>query len=56
MSIPSNEYNQFLSVIKTANENADTDALRQIKMQIISKYGTDDTDAHYLLNQFKYNV
>ncbi len=56
MSIPSDEYNLYLSAIKTANENADTDALRQMKMQIISKYGTDDSDAHYLLNQFKYNT
>lgn len=56
MSIPSNEYNQYLSAIKTANDVGDKDALSRIKMQIIAKYGTDDNDVHYLLNRFRYNV
>lgn len=56
MSIPSKEYNDLLAAIKTANDYADKEALRRIQMQLISKYGADDNDAHYLLNQFRYNV
>lgn len=56
MSMPSSEYNQFLAAIKAANDTGDREVLRKIQMQLISKYGPDDNDAHYLINQFRYNV
>ena len=56
MNIPDREYQELKSAIETANQYEDREALRRIKMQIVSKYGTDDRDPRYLLNLFRYTV
>lgn len=55
-SIPSSEYNRYLSAIKAANDSGDRDALRQIQKLLISAYGPTNNDADYLLRQFRYHV
>ncbi len=55
-SMPSSEYNNYLSAIKAANDFGDKESLRQIKKQLISRWGPNDRDVEYLLRQFRYNV
>ena len=52
----SSDYNKYLSAIKTANDLGDRDALREIQMHLIARYGLDDRDVDYLVRQFRYNV
>lgn len=56
MSIPSSEYNRYLAAIKAANDSGDKEALRQIQKQLIAHYGPGDSDADYLIRQFRYSV
>lgn len=56
MSMSSSDYNNYLSAIEAANDSGDTEALRQIKKQLIATYGPNDNDAYYLLQRFRYNV
>ena len=56
MSIPSSEYNRYLSAIKAANDSSDQEALRQIQKQLVSNYGATDDDVDYLIRQFRYSV
>lgn len=56
MPIPSSEYNRYLAAIKAANDSQDKEALRQIQKQLIAQYGPNDSDADYLLRQFRYSV
>lgn len=56
MSIPSREYSDLKSAIETANKYEDKEALKKLKLLIISKYGIDDRDAQYLLKLFRYTV
>lgn len=55
-SMPSSDYNKYLSAIKAANDFEDKEVLRQIKKQLISRWGPNDRDVEYLLRQFRYNV
>ena len=50
------DYNNYLSAIKTANEAQDKETLKRIKSRLVAEYGLNDDDAHYLLQQFRYNV
>lgn len=52
----STDYNRYLAAIKAANDRADREALRNIQMQLIAKYGADDRDVDYLIRQFRYHV
>lgn len=54
--MPSSDYNKYLAAIKAANDRADRDALRQIQMDMIARYGLSDNDVDYLIRQFRYNV
>ena len=54
--MPSSDYNKYLSAIKAANDSEDKEALRQIQKQLIAQYGPNDSDADYLLRQFRYSV
>ena len=56
MSIPDREYHEYKSAVDAANDTEDREALRQIKKQIIAKYGLDDPDVRLLLNYFRYTV
>ncbi|MBO5505561.1 MAG: hypothetical protein J5984_03690 [Clostridia bacterium] len=51
-------YNQYLSVIKTANSMSDKDRakdiLRNVQAEMISRYGLGDEDVQYLIKQFEY--
>ncbi len=51
-------YNQYLSVIKTANSMSDKDRakdiLRNVQAEMISRYGLADEDVQYLIKQFEY--
>jgi hypothetical protein len=55
-SIPSREYNQYLSAIEAANDSEDKEALRQIQKQLIANYGPTNDDVQYLIRKFKYYV
>lgn len=50
------DYNTYLSAIKAANDSQDKEALRQIKKQLVAKYGLDNSDVRQLLAYFKYSV
>jgi len=52
----SSDYNRYLSVIKTANDTEDKEALRNIQKQLVSEYGLSDNDVNRLLNEFRYKV
>lgn len=56
MNIPDREYQELKTAIEAANQFGDKDALRRIKLLIISKYGQDDRDPRYLLNLFRHTV
>ncbi len=56
MNIPDREYQNLKSAIETSNSIGDKEALRRIKLQIISNYGQDDRDPRYLLSLFRYTV
>lgn len=56
MSMSTSDYNRYLAAIKAANDAGDKDTLRQIQSQLIAIYGPNDTDADYLLRQFRYYV
>ncbi len=56
MSMPDKEYFQYKSAILAANDSEDKEALRQIKKQLIAKYGLDDLDVYNLLKLYKYTV
>jgi len=55
-----NSYNQYLSVIKTANDMNDKDRakeiLRQVQADMVAQYGLSDSDVQYLIKQFRYYV
>lgn len=53
--IPKNEYELYRSVIKTANEKKDKEALKQIQLQLIVRYGLCE-DVKDLLAYFQYSV
>lgn len=55
-TMPSSDYNRYLSAIKAANDSADKDALRLIQKQLVAQYGPSNDDVDYLLRQFRYNV
>lgn len=52
----STDYNRYLAAIKAANDRADKEALRNIQMQMIAKYGADEKDVDFLIRQFRYHV
>lgn len=56
----SKSYNTYLSVIKAANDMSDKDRareiLRNVQAEMISKYGSSDSDVEYLIKQFRYCV
>lgn len=53
-------YNRYLSVIETANDMEDKDRakeiLRNVQAEMISEYGSSDSDVEYLINKFRYYV
>lgn len=55
-----NNYNRYLSVIKTANDMGDKDRakeiLRQVQADMVSQYGLSDSDVQYLIKKFRYYV
>lgn len=51
-----NDYYRYKSVIETANDTQDREALRQIQKQLVAKYGMDNRDVQALLKKFKYTV
>ncbi|MBQ7888525.1 MAG: hypothetical protein IJ356_02060 [Erysipelotrichaceae bacterium] len=50
------DYDHYKSAILAANDSQDKEALRQIKKQLIARYGLDNDDVYYLLKLFRYNV
>ena len=50
------DYFDYRSAIEAANDSEDKEALRQIKKQLIAKYGLDDMDVYNLLKKYKYTV
>ena len=54
--ITTKDYYIYKSVIETANKANDKDALRNIKMQLVSEYGLNNDDVKALLKLFKYSV
>ncbi|MBP3400023.1 MAG: hypothetical protein J6K75_09720 [Erysipelotrichaceae bacterium] len=50
------DYDYYKSAILAANDSQDKEALRQIKKQLIARYGLDNNDVYYLLKLFRYNV
>lgn len=50
------EFYLYKSVIETANEEKDKEALRHIQKQLVCKYGLDNEDVKTLLKYFKYSV
>ena len=53
-------YNNYLSIIKTANDMTDKerakDILRNVQADMASEYGLHDPDVEYLLKQFRYYI
>lgn len=54
--MPDKDYFDYRSAIEAANDSEDKEALRQIKKQLIAKYGLDDMDVYNLLKKYKYTV
>ncbi len=52
----SKDYDIYKSAILAANESKDKEALRQIQLQLIVRYGLDNDDVQRLLKLFRYNV
>ena len=52
----SSEYNSYYHAILAANDAKATNVLKNIKDELISKYGTNDNDVTRLLNYFKFHV
>ena len=52
----SKDYDIYKSAILAANESKDKEALRQIQLQLIVRYGLDNDDVQWLLKLFRYNV
>ena len=50
------DFYTYKSVIETANKCNDKDALQQIQLQLVSKYGLDNSDVKALLKLFKFTV
>lgn len=50
------DYYKYKSAIQTANDTDNKEALRQIQMQLIARYGLDNDDVRQLLRYFKYSV
>ncbi len=50
------DYFDYKSAIETANSARDKDALKRIKLQLISNYGLNDNDVQALLKKFAYTV
>ncbi len=50
------DYDRYKSAIKTANELKDKESLKKIQMQLIARYGLDNSDVQYLLKLFAYSV
>ena len=50
------DYDIYRSAILTANESKDKEALRQIQLQLIVRYGLNNDDVQRLLKLFRYNV
>lgn len=51
-----NEYYTYKSVIEAANKSSDKNSLKQIQMQLVSRFGLDNEDVKALLRLFKYTV
>jgi len=53
-------YNQYLSVIKTANDMSDKDRakdiLRNVQAELVSRYGLADDDVERLIKYFRYSL
>ena len=60
MSMPSSDYNKYLSAIKTANDmeyHRSVETLRSIYNEMVAKYGANDSDVDYLYrNYFRHNI
>ena len=55
----SNDYNKYLASIKAANDceaSRARELLRQIRADMIARYGLGDRDVDYLIRQLRYNV
>ena len=50
------DYYKYKSVIQSANDSDDREALRQIQKQLISKYVLDNDDVKQLIKYFRYSV
>ncbi|MCD7784029.1 MAG: hypothetical protein LUH18_00335 [Oscillospiraceae bacterium] len=50
------DYYDYKSAIEAANSAKDKEALKRIKMQLISNYGLNDNDVQALLKRFAYTV
>ncbi len=50
------DYYTYKSVIDTANDENDKEALRAIQKQLIVRYGLENEDVKALLKLFKYTV
>jgi len=50
------EYYQYKSLIETANDSKDKEALKKIKLELFNKYDSDDKDVKALIKKFKFTV
>ena len=50
------DYYTYKSVIETANQTDNKDALKKIQMELVSEYGLENDDVKALLKLFKYSV
>ena len=55
-TMSSNDYNNYLSAIKSANDAQDKESLARIKSRLIAEYGLQNDDSDYLIRQIRYNV
>lgn len=54
MSIPNKDYYNYKDAIDAANSTKNKEALMQIKMQLIAKYGAEDDDVRTLIKRMYY--
>lgn len=55
----SKDYDNYLSAIRAANDceaSRARELLRQIKADMIARWGLGDKDVDYLIRQFRYNL